>query len=986
MLAELRNYEDFATLVMQSGVQFMDFATKTEMRREEPGQFLDTTDAVGVIRLVADRSGDKYHLPGQAAQFFQPTDDVPLDETVRLLAGVWLPVPFLRLKDATDGRTEAVEGPGNWVRAHFMALGEGEDPSGYTLRVTLAFDTKVYDDNDQRKYLAPTHSDLRNGARYSLFSESHQIAWMMEQAWLREWLGEVFLEQAQERLRMTVEDAEAELSRKNRHLKHYLNFLAIIAEHIEPPKIAIIANADIGGRAPIDVDMVLDIGNSRTCGILVEDHVQETNGLKKRYELELRDISNPHYIYCEPFESRAEFVKAQFGKEDHSAASGRIDAFLWPTIARVGPEATRMAARRRGTEGATGISSPKRYLWDEESYARGWVLHSTNPNEFETPATVSPFTDFINDKGDALYADPDGLPVFNPQYCRSSLMTFMIAEIIAQALVQINSPSQRLSMSHANTPRHLRRVVLTVPPSMPMPERTIFAKRVEQAMALVWKALGWHPEDADMSEGGRAQATPSFPEVRLDWDEATCAQVVYLFSETQNHFNGHPEEFFRVIQRPDTHKERPRTVRIASIDIGGGTSDVVISDYSLDDGPGGNVYIHPNQLFRDGFKVAGDDILLEVIQHTIVKDIERALSESGVNAPEVLLSRLLGDEGSDVQLAQLRQQLALQVMQPLGHHVLKLYENFDPAHGGGTDTVTIGGFFDDGVQPSSAVFDYFNNGVRDELPPNAESFDLRDVTLNINLDALHRLFLSNEVNISKTLGAMCEVVYLYNCDVLLLSGRPSRLPGVQAVVRALLPLPPDRILPLHNYRTGNWYPFHKQGRIDDPKTTAAVGAMLCMLGQGRIPRFFFRADAFKVRSTVRYVGMMDQGNTIKNDEVFYADVDLDHEDYTLPEKTFDMRGPTVIGFRQLNASRWSASQLYLLNYADEKARLDLFGKTLAIQLEHDRKTQLFKIQRAEVKGTGQTVSRSKLTLKFNTLQGGSMGEQSYWLDTGCIVS
>jgi len=274
-------------------------------------------------------------------------------------------------------RTEAVEGPGNWVRANFMALAEGEDPNGYTLRVTLAFDTKVYDDSDQRKYLAPTHSDLRNGARYSLFSESHQIGWLLEQQWLREWLSEVFLEQAQARLRMTLEDAEAEVARQNRHLKHYLNFLSIIADHINPPKIALIANTEIDGRAPIDVDLVLDIGNSRTCGIMVEDHVQETNGLKKRYELELRDISSPHRIYNDPFESRVEFVRAQFGKEEHSASSGRIDAFLWPTISRVGPEATRMASRRRRTDGAKGLSSRKRYLWDEEGCGRGWGLTST---------------------------------------------------------------------------------------------------------------------------------------------------------------------------------------------------------------------------------------------------------------------------------------------------------------------------------------------------------------------------------------------------------------------------------------------------------------------------------------------------------------------------------------------------------------------------------------------------------------------------------
>jgi hypothetical protein len=31
-----------------------------------------------------------------------------------------------------------------------------------------------------------------------------------------------------------------------------------------------------------------------------------------------------------------------------------------------------MAAQRLGTEGSTGISSPKRYLWDDQPYSPGW--------------------------------------------------------------------------------------------------------------------------------------------------------------------------------------------------------------------------------------------------------------------------------------------------------------------------------------------------------------------------------------------------------------------------------------------------------------------------------------------------------------------------------------------------------------------------------------------------------------------------------------
>lgn len=93
----------------------------------------------------------------------------------------------------------------------------------------------------------------------------------------------------------------------------------------------------------------------------------------------MRDLSKPHYLYNALFESRVEFAQAKFGQQSFSVESGREDAFIWPSITRVGHEACRMALQRLGTEGSTGISSPRRYLWDEESYAAGWRLAAHRP-------------------------------------------------------------------------------------------------------------------------------------------------------------------------------------------------------------------------------------------------------------------------------------------------------------------------------------------------------------------------------------------------------------------------------------------------------------------------------------------------------------------------------------------------------------------------------------------------------------------------------
>ncbi|MFM6971482.1 MAG: virulence factor SrfB, partial [Rhodoluna sp.] len=42
--------------------------------------------------------------------------------------------------------------------------------------------------------------------------------------------------------------------------------------------------------------------------------------------------------------------------------------------------------------------------------------------------------------------------------------------------------------------------------------------------------------------------------------------------------------------------------------------------------------------------------------------------------------------------------------------------------------------------------------------------------------------------------------------------------------------------------------------------------------------------------------------------VFFRDIDLDNPDYDFPDTTFEVRGAMRLGFRQLDADRWPASQ------------------------------------------------------------------------------
>jgi len=479
----------------------------------------------------------------------------------------------------------------------------------------------------------------------------------------------------------------------------------------------------------------------------------------------------------------------------------------------------------------------------------------------------------------------------------------------------------------------------------------------------------------------------------VQWDEATCGQVVYLFSETQNNFGGRPEEFFAALARPD---QPPRSgssdpyISIATIDIGGGTTDLVINEYFLDKGEGnagrdvgGGAYILPEQRFRDGFKIAGDDIVLDVIRAVVLPAVVSAFTTAGVAEPDALVSKLMGSESLDAQVAVLRQQFALQVLYPIALSIIKEYEKYDPLEPGNLGSRLVSELLSEASRPTRDVLDYLNTAVQRSGGTQAIGFSILDIGIPINLRRLHELFLRGEMNICKTLKAMSEVVYAYQPDVLLLTGRPSRMPGVLAYVRSLLALPAGRILPMHQYRTGPWYPFHKNGRIDDPKSTAAVGAMLCLLSRSlRLPNFFFRSAAFKPYSTVRFIGMIDNNNAIKDANLFFRNIDLDNEDYEFPDTTFEMRGSMRLGFRQLETERWPASPLYTLSVDDRELREKLASKgvVLKVSLKRSERTGPESFELASVEGG----SKSKIKFRLNTMVDAGLGDSQYWLDSGSV--
>ncbi|EEA9082153.1 virulence factor SrfB, partial [Salmonella enterica subsp. enterica] len=434
MLVNLCDYKQSVTLIANSGVQFLDFGL-TPQESAHYGRFVRKTANGPLLRLDFDLTNGRYTLPGRAGgqpEVVKPESTQTLHYSLDVLDGIWLPLPFLRFNPP---RT-FIDGPDNWARIQVRKLSE-PDSAGNTHRITLAFDSQLA--KNMPAALAPCENDLLNGTRFALAWRDEEVADFLDQTWIDGWLRESFLQYASQ-VENRPEQAIQQALRSFEYQAHWLNLLTLLGEQLTVPEVKFVTHTL--STPAIPVDLILDVGNTHTCGVLIEDHGDANDGLRQTAELQVRSLSEPQYLNDPLFTSRVEFSEARFGKQHFSVESGRDDAFVWPSIVRVGDEARALAMQRVGTEGSSGISSPRRYLWDETPALQDWRFSQIHGKTQREPlATAFPLMNLMNDDGQPLFRLPheERLPVFSPQYSRSTLMTHMLCEILAQALGQINS-------------------------------------------------------------------------------------------------------------------------------------------------------------------------------------------------------------------------------------------------------------------------------------------------------------------------------------------------------------------------------------------------------------------------------------------------------------------------------------------------------------------------------------------------------------------
>jgi hypothetical protein len=1010
-------YRSIVSLIPGGCPQFLDFEFNTSAISKGLRYFQEK-DAPGaqmrkktLHSLKEDDTGNFRYEEGSDEIVRGSIFEIPYKKALDPWLNEWLPVPFLRTRDQKwpDGELKLEQGPSNWSRVRLVRSEDAPD----ILRIVLIFDMTVEAPPvDPKIYFALSPADVEAHASFRLAWQARDNAWFLNQGWVDLWLHnhwDAF---------KTSKKNKAEDEFSTEYLASYLTMLDVLKQAIQNITVQTIKPSG----TPIDVDLVLDIGNSRTTGILVETQAQRITNLNDSYLLQLRDLDSPEKIYTEPFETRVEFSEASFGDDNLSRQSGRqTPAFVWPSPVRIGPEAARLSTMALCAEGITGMSSPKRYLWDERDWRAGWRYNTLGGPE--PRVTRGPLPRMVNSSGTPLCCMDDPLVRKNPRlktqeremaffsnFTRSSLMMFLLVEVLQQALMTINSPGQRGRRELPDVPRRLRQVIFTVPAGMPIAEQRIYRRWVNWAVQVLWEILGW--QSFCVTDHTKATGSKDYrisPRVRCNWDEATCTQLVYIYNEITKKYQGDAATLCHITGTPRAEYGDKPAVRIATIDIGGGTTDLSITTFVLESELSSSSRMHPHLELRDGFNIAGDNILREVIKSILLPSISSAMANTGIKHSDKLINTLFGRDvmDSSQESRNRRAQCARQLLTPAALCILRAYEKANPLSGEGGLTCTLKDFFksttpaqddvewpfEQQVYPSTAVIEYIESAAR--RASGNDAFTLMDVPVRISPNKVDAVIRESMAGV---LSNLCEVVQRYDCDMLLLTGRPSRWRGIISTIFAKLPVPPDRILPMGEYRVDTWYPFADvSGVITDPKTTVVVGAILCALAEGHLEGFSFDPSGLVPTSTARFIGEMDTNGQIKKNKVWF-EVDVSSKEKKTYTKDVTFAGPIAVGFRLLDVERWTTTRFYIIDFTDEtirQASTDKIPFTISLSLtlqeiEEDETGRMldtldrdegeFHIERITDRNN-ESVKNKSVDIRLQTLP----LDEGVWLDTGIIL-
>lgn len=833
------------------------------------------------------------------------------DRENKLLAfeNVWLPVPYFFKR--TEKRFKF--GPLNWARMKLIPQSETKGTKNYN--VLLAFDTRAKYEGDEYDECPLFPDKFRNEMDFALCSNEFYLMDYCTSGKKWSYIDDYLLRLVHPTVQRVSQIKGANVRRMS-YIASYTYLINYLSQNGLLPQIKLYKDTDVEIK---DVDMVVDIGNSRTTALLIEDN----RNFNQVRQLELIDYTD-HIKYtdsgiqlnkhAEPFDMRLAFRKVDFG--DFGIKDSR--QFVYPSLVRLGEEANTLIHRAtNGTdemESLSTYSSPKRYLWDWHPSKEEWKFLVLEGEKDSHILNLRGITNQLKVDGKI---DLEGKSGSSFHYSRCSLMTFAFLEMLVQARTQLNSETHRSNhtgFGKLAMPRKVRRIIVTCPTAMSKVEREELVKCAKNAVILL-ENFEYNDPSQNLCPGKSVEVIPaarSMKDADSAWyyDEATCSQLVYMYGEVGHKYKGCCNEFFNLYGKVEEGDEQP-SITVGSIDIGAGTSDLMISKYTYTKGD--VTTITPDPKFFDSFYYAGDDMLYALIKNVMLLDENSAfrsvLKDISVMDYRQKMKDFFGEDynGQTVADRVLRRDFNIQYCIPMMCHFLELLKN----------------------NSKDCIIEY--NDVFSDCPPSLSVINGFREKLGIDVTTLQWRF-NNKVTseiVSKEfeplLKKIATIMYSYACDVVLLSGRPASLPAIRDIFLKYYSVSPNRLIVLNNYYVGDWYPFGENtGYIKNAKTIVAMGGVIGHYASelSNLNKFVINLKELNsnLKSTVNYIESSREGQPIE----YFITPDQNVGDLTVSCI------PTILNVRQIGMDSYPSRSLYSIDFnshkmADRIRRKAVFG-------------------------------------------------------------
>ena len=617
---------------------------------------------------------------------------------------------------------------------------------------------------------------------------------------------------------------------------------------------------------PHDIDLVLDLGNTRSAGLLFEHLGKEVFSPEEfcaKFKVlrlapdpdsgeygDLGDVESGvadswmvlHAMDSQAFRGRnapkspdflqrefkeLEFKQEGFLRKKWKLTGGYVVERVPQMFMQLSPVLIGRAAHQQFNDPYTRKlvalghriqqSSPKRYYWDDTPVESDWcmILNEWDPmrdddpsDDVQAPTVQGEMYRFIRADG-TLDPDlsreipPHERPCPYPDKARYPRQS-TLTWFLLHILERANSQSDGTFRSGADfRPHRLGKVLITYPSGWTSAEVDAYHARCKEALDIY--------SETHVYKGTKSPFRLEMVERKDSPDEAVAGQLPFVFSEIIRYPSQTAGDWIAAVGKK---RGTETTVRILNFDIGGGTTDISIIEYK-DRNPGGAsgyTDLSTKLLFKDGQAIAGDDLLKKIVEEVILTPLAESRRGKPFSSGDDLGQHILdsfSQASTDPKITAQRSRIVRTCLIPLATYCL--------VHSG-----EKGLRFS--AKKAGITVDNWNEFVVEFLGADDRAIAYDADLFSFEPSRLRTLMEETFLDLFRNCAMYTTA---YDVDLLVFSGKTSEQECVRDMARRYLPISAERMIFARSFKPGDWYPFRdKDGYIQDAKTVTVVGAAL----------------------------------------------------------------------------------------------------------------------------------------------------------------